>query len=74
MSHANHLAVVGAHAPRVRYIVDEEGKRCDVVMSAEEYEELLEDLHDLSVIAKRRNEPTITLKELKRSFKADGLI
>jgi hypothetical protein len=72
VSQTSHVAT--ARASKVRYIVDAKGRRSDVVMKAEEYEALLEDLHDLAVIAERRNEPTVTLKELRRRFKADGLI
>ena len=38
------------------------------------FERLLEDIEDLAVIAERRDEPTITLKELERRLRADGLL
>ena len=38
------------------------------------YEELLQDIHDLVVIAERKDEPVISLDELKRKLKSDGLI
>jgi PHD/YefM family antitoxin component YafN of YafNO toxin-antitoxin module len=59
---------------QAQYIVDEKGERSAVVVPIEEYDELLEDLHDLAVIADRRDEPTITHEELKRRLKADGLL
>jgi hypothetical protein len=40
----------------------------------EEYEELLQDLDDLAVIARRKNEPTIPLAEIKRRLKGNGAI
>ena len=43
------------------YVVDENGKRTAVMLPIDEYEELLEDLHDLAVIAQRRDEPTVPL-------------
>ena len=43
------------------YVVDEEGNRTAVMLPIEEYEELLEDLQDLAVIAQRRDEPTVPL-------------
>lgn len=49
-----------------KYIVDEGGQRTDIVLPLDEYEELLEDLHDLAVIAERKDEPTISLGELKK--------
>lgn len=59
---------------QAKYIVDEKGKKTYVVLSVEDYQELLEDLHDLAVIAERRDEPTITLEELKRRLKKNGLL
>jgi hypothetical protein len=59
---------------KIRYIVDDKGKRTEVVLPVEEYEEILEDLHDLAVIAERRDEPTLSFEELKQKLKADGLL
>lgn len=55
-----------------KYITDESGNRSAVVLPIEEYEGLLEDLHDLAVIAERRNEPTVTFEEIKARLQADG--
>ncbi|MDI6761136.1 MAG: hypothetical protein QMD05_09950 [Candidatus Brocadiaceae bacterium] len=57
-----------------QFLVDRKGKRTAVVLPIKDYERLLEDLHDLSVVAERRHEPTISLEELKLRLKADGLI
>jgi PHD/YefM family antitoxin component YafN of YafNO toxin-antitoxin module len=57
-----------------QFLVDRKGKKTAVVLPIKDYERLLEDLHDLSVVAERRHEPTISLEELKRRLKADGLI
>jgi PHD/YefM family antitoxin component YafN of YafNO toxin-antitoxin module len=57
-----------------KYIVDQKGRKTAVVLPVEQYEELLEDLHDLAVIAERRDEPTIPLAELKRRLKKNGLL
>lgn len=57
-----------------QYIVDEKGQKTAVILSIEEYEELLEDLHDLVVIAERRNEPTVNFEELKERLRKDGLL
>lgn len=58
---------------QTQYLTDENGKKTAVVIPVEEYEELLEDLHDLAVIVERRDEPTIRFDELKKRLKADGL-
>ncbi len=59
---------------RERYIVDEQGKKTAIVLPLKEYQQLLEDLHDLSVIAERRDEPTVAWEEVKRRLRADGLL
>lgn len=57
-----------------QFVVDESGKKTAVILPVEEYDELLEDIHDLAIIAERKDEPTINLHELKKRLKADGLI
>jgi len=57
-----------------RYIVDESGNKTAVVIPVEEYENLLEDVHELAIIAERKKESTISLDELKKRLKADGLL
>ena len=57
-----------------KYIVDDTGKKTAIVLSLKEYDELIEDIHDLAVIAERRDEPTISFDELKKRLKTDGLI
>jgi hypothetical protein len=49
----------------LEYIVDAKGKKTKVVLPVAVYEKLLEDLHDLSVIAERRDEASMSLAELK---------
>jgi len=55
------------------YVV-KNGKRTAVILPIEEYEELLQDLDDLAVIAARKNEPTIPLAEVKRRLKKNGAL
>jgi PHD/YefM family antitoxin component YafN of YafNO toxin-antitoxin module len=57
-----------------QYIVDSKGKKTAVILPIGEYEELLEDLHDLSVIAERKDEPVISFNEIKKRLKKDGLL
>ena len=57
-----------------QFLVDRNGKKTAVVLPVKDYERLLEDLHDLSIVAERRHEPTISFDELKRRLQADGLI
>ena len=50
-------------------MVDKKGKRSAVVLPLRDYEQLLEDLHDLAVVAERRDETSIDLAEIKRRLK-----
>jgi len=59
---------------REQYIVDQSGKKTAVVLPMEGYRRLLEDLHDLAVVAERRDEPAVTLEDLKRRLRQDGLL
>lgn len=52
----------------VQYVTNEAGQKTAVVVPIEEYEELLEDLHDLAVIAERKDEPVISHKELNKEL------
>lgn len=56
-----------------KFIIDEKGKKTAVIIPYREYEELLEDLHDLAVIAERRDEKTISHEEMLKKLKEDGL-
>ncbi|MCK4579786.1 MAG: hypothetical protein KAU10_00450 [Dehalococcoidia bacterium] len=57
-----------------RYIVDEKGERTSVILPLNEYQEMVEDLHDLAIIAERREEPTVSFEKLKQKLKKDGLL
>jgi len=57
-----------------QFIIDKSGKKRAVILPIEDYEELLEDIRDLAVIAERKDEPTTSFDEIKKRLKADGLI
>ena len=59
---------------REQFIVNRDGKKTAVVMPLRDYRRLLEDLHDLSVVAERREEPSVPFEEVMRRLRADGLI
>lgn len=60
--------------PEAQFVVNAEGKKTGVLLSVKQYEKLLEDLHDLAVIAARRDEEPITLEEMKRRLQQDDLL
>jgi hypothetical protein len=54
---------------QLKYITNEAGEKTAVILPIKEFEELLEDLADLAVIAERRDEPTIPFEEVIRKLK-----
>ena len=54
------------------FITDKDGHKKAVVLPFEQYEELLEDLYDLAVVAERRDEETITHEQLLEELKRAG--
>jgi len=68
------LDTVPTMAAEEHYVVDATGRKTAVLLSLEQYERLLEDLHDLAKVAERRDEKTISLDELKRRLKKDGVL
>jgi PHD/YefM family antitoxin component YafN of YafNO toxin-antitoxin module len=60
-----------AQTPHPDFVTDQNGKRKAVILSFEEYEELLEDLDDLAVVAERQSEETISHIELERELERD---
>ena len=57
---------------REHYIVNDKGKKTSVVLPLSRYRRLLEDLHDLGVLAERRREQPIPIAEAKRRLKPEG--
>ena len=49
-------------------------KKTSVVLSRARYDQLMEDLHDLAVVAERRTEPTISLEDLKKRLRKRGVL
>lgn len=57
-----------------KYITDESGRRTAVVLSIKEFSELMEDLHDLAVLAERRDDPLIPHEEVVKQLRQDGYL
>lgn len=52
-----------------RYITDQKGNKNAVILPIEEYNELIEDIHDLAVVAERKNDVTMSFNEIKKRLK-----
>ncbi len=57
-----------------QYLVNTTGKKEFVVLTIKEYEELIEDLQDLAVMAERKDEPHKDFGVFKDNLKKNGLI
>ena len=57
----------------VQFLTNKKGRKTAAVLPIEDYEKLLEDLDDLSVIAERRDEQTVPHEEFKKRVKRNGL-
>jgi hypothetical protein len=57
-----------------QFVTNETGERTLVIIPIDEFEQLLEDIEDLAIIAERRDEPTISHENLLDELKNDGLL
>ena len=61
-------------AEKFQAVVDHKGKKTAVLLPIEKYEQMVEDLEDLRVIAERKKEPTLSYKQLVAKLKRHGLV
>jgi hypothetical protein len=59
---------------RERYVTNRTGKRTGVVLSLRRYARLMEDLHDLAVVAERRPEKSVGADEMRKRLQKRGLV
>lgn len=59
---------------KVQFVTSAAGKKTAVIVPIAEFEELLEDLHDLAIVGERRDEPTIAHEDLVTEMKREGLL
>jgi len=57
------------NALQLQYVTNDAGKKTAVILPIEEFEELLEDIDDLAVLAERRDEPSIPHAEVLSQIK-----
>lgn len=57
-----------------KFVIDESGNKKEVVISYRDYERLMEDIHDLTIVAERKDEETISHVEMIKRLKKDGLL
>ena len=57
-----------------QFIIDANGKKTSIILPLRRYQKLMEDLHDLAIVAERRVEEPMSLDEMKHRLKKDGLL
>ena len=55
-----------------QFVVDDTGRKTAVLLPIKEYENLMEDLHDLAIAAERKDEECISLGGMKKRLQKDG--
>jgi PHD/YefM family antitoxin component YafN of YafNO toxin-antitoxin module len=66
--------MLGVDQLEIKYITNKAGDKTAVILSIEEFQELMEDIEDLAAVAERREEPTIPHEQLRVELKEDGLL
>lgn len=57
-----------------QFLTNQQGERTAVLLSIADYEAMREDLQDLAALAERREDDRLSLEEVKRQLKSDGLL
>jgi PHD/YefM family antitoxin component YafN of YafNO toxin-antitoxin module len=57
-----------------QYIVDANGNKTAVILDIALYEQMLEDIHDLAVVAERRSQHSISLADMKKRLSLNGTL
>lgn len=60
--------------PKVKYLTDKRGRRTHAVLPLHEYQELLEDLHDLSLGLSRLHEEDVPMDEAFERLSRNGAV
>ena len=58
----------------LKYVTSQSGEKTAVILSMEQFEELIQDLEDLAAVAERRAEPTISHEKFLAELKHDGIV
>jgi PHD/YefM family antitoxin component YafN of YafNO toxin-antitoxin module len=51
-----------------QFVVTEKGQKTAILLSLKEYESIIKDLHDLAIIAERKDEPSESLSVVKEKL------
>ncbi len=57
-----------------RYVTDDKGHKTDVLIDIESYEEMIEDIESLALIADSKNETELSIEDVKKKLERRGVI
>jgi hypothetical protein len=57
-----------------QYITNDNGEKMSVILSMQEFENILEDFEDLAMVAERKDEKLTSHQDVLRELKQDGVI
>ena len=57
-----------------QYITNDNGEKMSVVLSMQEFENILEDFEDLAIIAERKDEKVFSHQDVLKELEQDGII
>jgi len=58
----------------LQYVTNDAGERTAVIVPINQFRELIEDIENLASVAERRDDPTVSHKDLVAELKRDGFI
>lgn len=61
-----YLGMFAVALSRTQFVMDAMGKKRGVLLSLKQYEKLMDDLHDVAIVAVRSKEKPIALRTMKR--------
>jgi len=57
-----------------QFVIDDKGNKQSVILPISTFQELLEDINDLAMVAERKDEPTTTHNDFIKELKKDGML
>ena len=57
---------------REQFVIGAKGKKTGVILTLRRYQKLMQDLHDLAIVAERGSEEPISLGEMQRWLREDS--
>jgi len=57
-----------------QYSTNDNGEKMSVVLTMQEFENILEDFEDLSIVAQRKDEKSTSHQDVLKELKQDGII